>query len=134
MFKICCRTCDYFDIATHRCRVTSEAIANWNTYSCDNFKPIGMESPLKDVVMTLSSRRQLYEVEPVSIMLDSEIMAVIRMKYLRAKFGKDHNKRVDDLLDMIVYGLKLLERWWDGGKTEERSYCSNYERCGRCRN
>jgi len=56
------------------------------------------------------NRGQLYKRDIISQLADEELLAVIHMKLLRVLYGRDLNKKIDDLQDLIVYSARLLER------------------------
>ena len=66
---------------------------------------------LQEVIDRLEERKELYDVEPVNLLTDQELIAVMKMKLYRVQFGKNPEKTMDDLLDLIAYALKLALRW-----------------------
>ncbi len=76
---------------------------------------------LRKVRDLLMERADLYQVEPIKLLTDDELIAIIHMKFYRVKYGKDRNKRMDDLLDLIAYAVRLAERWCD--ESQRDSVC-----------
>lgn len=72
-----------------------------------------VEDVIELVKKTLQQRRGLYDVEPIDVMEDDELIAVMHMKLLRIKHGQHIAKQFDDLIDLLAYGLRLAERWYD---------------------
>ena len=70
-----------------------------------------MDKVFERVMETLKARTMLYKVQPVECLEDDEILAVMKMKLLRVRFGTVPEKRLDDLIDLISYAVVLAKRW-----------------------
>ena len=65
----------------------------------------------KKVELLLMDRMDFYKRQPIDCLEDDELIAVMKMKLLRVQYGVDPDKRLDDLLDLIAYAVKLAKRW-----------------------
>lgn len=63
------------------------------------------------VMETLKEREDLYKDQPIQYLTDEDLISVMWMKMVRVKVGRDFDKRKDDLIDLLAYGLCLLDRW-----------------------
>jgi len=71
---------------------------------------------MKKLVMELlelkEKKGELYDIEPVDLLSEDELLSIIHMKFFRIRHGLSLRKCIDDLKDMIIYSLILLERWY----------------------
>jgi len=77
-----------------------------------------VENVIELVRKTMNQRRRLYDIEPIDVMEDNELIAVMHMKLLRIKHGHHIAKQFDDLIDLLAYGLRLAARWYDTAKKD----------------
>lgn len=74
---------------------------------------LGVSDAIGKVMSTLSIKGDHYKEQPLEYMRVDDLLPIIRLKVERAIQVKSLDKKIDDVLDMTCYSLKILQRLLD---------------------
>lgn len=80
--------------------------------------PVAYQDALDLVMETLEYKGDHYKKQPLDYMDVDDLLPIVRLKVERAIQVKHHEKKIDEIKDIVCYSMKLLQRVLDEGTNQ----------------